>query len=285
MPLFFIVSHILTTLAYFLLNIISFILCLLFIPHLLCVFSIPYLLFFLIFFIFLLFVFFQFETASFYILFFSQFTPMNDCFYTLCDAVYILAPILVHLPQIYNNEILFSPLLSMITAIANILRIAHYAYEHFSFIIVVQSILVVLLHTVMISMHRSELHSIESFVFESPFMVKTNKKSLFLSYVQTVTTTLLLIYTMNFFCSTAMPFICSYTCMALETSVGIIQYVINRMNNKNQVKKRVASYVFVSWIVGDIGKIFFLSYKKAPMPYILVIVLQLCINTMLLHQK
>lgn len=206
------------------------------------------------------------------------------------NFVCIIAPIIGFVPQIIRNRILFSPLLSFIVILSNILRIYYWQLERFEFCLVIQSIVLIFLHNLLIAMYGEELSRYESRFFKNFMTKKTHKKKgLFLAHLQLIATVGFLVYTLHCLVSgkTAL-FICKYTSFFLDMAGSVLQFLLAKYDEKSESsdqKKEQPKELFFCWILGDIIKFVWLLRMNTPLTIVGSVVFQLFFNFLLFFRE
>lgn len=201
---------------------------------------------------------------------------------SLAKALYILSPTLGYAPQIFKGKILFSPLLSFMIVLSSIFRIIHCKIDKLEYMYTLQALLTIGVHSTLIFMYKEELSNYEHNLFRVGYYYKS--KGIFYSYLQLFSTAIMTLLFVNYFSSALLLSVCITGNILLESSVGLVQLILNKFDKRSN-KKELPKELFFFWVVGDICKTVLLIYTQAKKEIILSVVFQLIVNTMLLSAK
>lgn len=190
---------------------------------------------------------------------------------TVGSVFYISSPAVAFAPQIWRGAILFSPLLSLLTIISNIVKIFHFQTEHYSIVLLYQFILLVMLHFYLIHNYRLPLQHIERRIFRPEVCLKHGLMSVSAALVAGAVTC---VYIMLLF---GYGFVFGRLASALDVFITFLQLIIYKNTNNKP------SELFATWIVGDLVKLLMMTIiYKAPIAYNVSIVIQLLMNAYVL---
>lgn len=206
---------------------------------------------------------------------------------TIGNLIFIISPAIGYIPQIISNNIVFSPLLSLILIVSGLMRILYFQVESFKLPILFQSIALILTQLILIFNYKHRLGVIESKFYALCRTEKFSKKhSLF-------TTNILLLTTIFFLChmfgylTTQFYSLCGIIGAVLESSIGLLQIYFRRADQKyliGEEKRRMPKELFACWIVGDVAKACWMYYLNSKNIFFVPILFQIVVDGFLMFE-
>jgi hypothetical protein len=192
---------------------------------------------------------------------------------SLLNVLYIVCPTVGFLPQIWTRKILFSPLLSLLIIFCNILKVFHYNYKQFNIVILYQSIMLIGLHFYLIKNYNSPLSPLELRVFTPKMYMKHGLLKCALAFI------ISFVFMINFINIFGLGYVFGNFACVFDLFITALQLVIYK-NNENKPLE-----LFVIWVIGDIAKaLSMLLVYKAPLEYVVTVVLQMAMNIIVILQ-
>ncbi|TBU11929.1 hypothetical protein CWI38_0975p0020 [Hamiltosporidium tvaerminnensis] len=206
----------------------------------------------------------------------------------LINFFFIFFPIVGYLPQIITLQSVFPPLLSTITIIANLLKIFYYKVNKYEKPILYQSFVVIGVHSFLLYFYNKKLSYLEEKIFKHKNLNRIYQKyGLFTLNMILIT---FIALTLNCFCfinGMENLFIgCGFLSLTFESLVGVIQIVINKVDNKKLPigikKQRCGKELFFCWFFGDLSRFVWMIWLKSPVLLVLSVVFQIGIDLALI---
>lgn len=202
------------------------------------------------------------------------------------NALFIISPAIGFVPQILSHDILFPEILSVLSILANVLKLLHYSSDPFSPLIALQAIFIIVLHCYLIHFNPSNYSSIENNIFSMFKLKKLNKRyGNKAVYMGLITTLLITLHFLGYLVG-SLGF-CGVLSLFVELSINILQVIIE--NDRKEILvldgskiKRSPKELYLFWMIGDIVKIWYMSKVIIPKVYILTAGLQLLLDGYLL---
>ncbi|KAM0677527.1 hypothetical protein BDAP_001853 [Binucleata daphniae] len=213
---------------------------------------------------------------------------MNDkMFYQLANALFIVSPCIGYIPQLLQKNVVFSPLLSLILIFSAVFKFYFYQVESFSAVIIAQSAFLILIQLTLIYNFKSQYGHVEQ-NFYSKMERSCKKYGAFYVNLSLVVFVSLFVHLMTYF-TNYVYHACGYLSLLLESSVGLLQIVMKRMDNKYLIggksnKRRMPKELFVCWIVGDFAKLYWMYKLESPYMLSGSVLFQIIVDFVLLFE-
>lgn len=193
----------------------------------------------------------------------------------LLDIAYVVSPGIAFLPQIWRDEILFSPLLSLLTIFSALLKIAHfqvagrdYAY---SLSLLYQSLFVVALHFYLIRHYRQPLKAVEARFLPAQLCARHG----LIAYAVALTAGALALINVLYIAS-AGPLFGGLGCV-MDVLISALQLVVYEGDD---TKPRA---LFALWILGDTMRVWLMVvHFTSPPAQVVAVLLQIAMNACVL---
>lgn len=187
--------------------------------------------------------------------------------HSLVDIVYIVSPGLAFLPQIMSGEILFSPLLSLLTVLTSLLKLSHYHYEPYSLALLYQYLFAIILHLYMIRNYKQPLRTLELKVFEPNICTRYGL------LIYSVTLLAGSFTLLNFVALVHSAYLLAYFACFIELLVTSLQLFIYADGRKKPRE------VFALWIAGDLARLWMMAFHyNTNVIYVIVVIVQIIMN-------
>ncbi|EJW02323.1 hypothetical protein EDEG_00300 [Edhazardia aedis USNM 41457] len=212
----------------------------------------------------------------------------------LINTLFVISPVIGFIPQLWTRNIVFSPVLSLMLIFSSIFKFFYFRVENFSKTILYQAAVVLITQLALIYNYKHRLGNLETKIYNSRmlFLNKLHKKyGLFLLNLAVAISIYVGISTLASFVvnEIAVYDFCGYASMIMESFVGVMQLVIKRMDKNNAIdefdeEKRLPKELFLSWIIGDIAKLYYMHAKETPLRLTLPIYFQIMVDFILIFQ-
>lgn len=191
----------------------------------------------------------------------------------LFNIFFVLSPLLAFLSQILSNNILYSPLLSLLSALSCFIKIFQYRISQYDIVLLYQFVTVLLLHAYLLSNYRLPLRQIELKVFLPALYARHGLVSTALILTVGALTCL------NFLYLVGMGYLFGTIATLLDVFITFLQLLIY----KDSPVKPTDS--FVVWLAGDSLRLYLLLLVyKSPIEYSLATVAQMAMNGYVLYR-
>lgn len=200
------------------------------------------------------------------------------------NTIFIVSPVIGFIPQFITRNIVFSPLLSLMLITSALLRFYYRRIEYFSNILIYQSIVVIATQSLLVYNFKYTLGSVEKKFYG--LLYRNKKYGIFMANLLVV---LSVIITLNLLCvfnSMTVFHIFGVMSIVLESSVGLMQLLMRRADKEVRIVedefRRLPKELFVCWIVGDLGKLYWMYDLDSPKMFIVPVVFQIGIDFLLM---
>lgn len=199
------------------------------------------------------------------------------------NAIFIISPLIGYIPQIAANNIVFSPLLSLVLIISAIMRIFFFRYEKYGLPILFQSFALILTQLYLVYKFKHKLGIVEDKFYKK---FKTDNRAIFTKNLVLISSVYLLCHLTGYFSMDLYKF-CGIIGAVLESSVGVLQIYFRRMDKRfliGEDKRRIPKELFACWIVGDVVKAFWIYVLNAKKIFLVPIMFQIIVDCFLMFE-
>lgn len=178
---------------------------------------------------------------------------------SLFDICYILSPVLGFLPQLYSKRISYEPLLSVLSVLANILKIFSSKNTETDPVMLYQFATVAILHLLLLKIRFNQIKLDSSPVtIDLPYSTLLRTKHLGQGAIYAIAAFFILLKIVD---STSIALFFMEIAVAIEVLISILHV---RYYTKGNLKPRE---LFAFWILGDTIKLYlmYIKYEKCPL--------------------
>lgn len=200
------------------------------------------------------------------------------------NTIFVIAPIIGYIPQLYSRNVVFSPLLSLMLITASLLKFYYWKVAQFESLILYQALALCVIQFTLIYNFRQRLGYVEEKIYAR------KNYGIFSINITILTSLLFLLSASTFLADPTMIYrFCGIFCLLTESSVGLVQIFIKRMDNRycldgKNVKRRLPKELFLCWIVGDVAKLYWMGRLNSPLMLTIPIVFQIIVDFILMFE-
>lgn len=203
------------------------------------------------------------------------------------NIVFIISPAIGYIPQLVTNNVVFSPLLSLILILSGLMRILYYQVEKYSLPILLQTFVLIITQLLLIYRFRYRLGVIEEKFYNTCKIEKyTTKHAIFTINAIVITTIFFLCHLLGYLVGGFYRF-CIIIGAILESSVGVLQIYFKRVDKKYLIggeKRRMPKELFACWIVGDLAKAVWMYKLDTKRIFFVPIIFQIIVDGLLMFE-
>ena len=185
----------------------------------------------------------------------------------LFDISYILSPAFIFARQIFNQKIVYSPLLSLLTIISTIFKIIHYKIHAYDIILLYQFVILLFLHFYLIFNYTLPLRGIEDKILGPALKLGYSPRSIACIVFFASMTITNLLFVVN--------------CAAYFGQFASLLDVFTTFLQLLQYKDDAAALreCFAAWIVGDLLRLYINVFVyKTPVEFTIATAMTLAMN-------